>query len=913
MRKAPESVRFTNPLLATLEEEIGLDEGDASEQVLQGYGLQRAAGLGNSVERILGEDYEPDGAPLTPEDEQLLRDAFAVVDFNADGEISHDELDAVLHVLGARPTEEEVATIMARLDCGTDGAFEMDDWFASARAGHLKVKDRGATLDVDKLLEIREAYLQMDENGDGTLQLKEFISAMRLILNGKHLDGRSAKRIWKRWAEPTGDISCEMICWVKSFSEWSTEALEQDPLRKKFISEFSQGVALDLGVPAARVRVDSVLLGAASRVDQLEITAEKVSDEWTADGKRLKHSEAQTVEDYSADICTVAVVVESLDVNRLIRAVSRGDVAAVEAELAKGVNVNAEAPQTGATPLHVAAQNGHADLCTFLLESGADSTKKNGRGKTPLDTAEALLVDGDSGSKLEAVIDILRNADSHYSASAGSAAHESVILDGDDVSKLLKQFRTEVRKKLDNSGDGMTYARVGNNSIDHFYIRKLLHVEEEKAITWPGFVKGYSQLRHTPLGEQVTLSLISELSSACLHRLVEEEVHLRELYHPSISRIERMGIRMLSRSTASDAAVFKWQDDMDAPQESGDEVDDELLFHGSRDFDKRSPAEEKLLAFAKQERVYDTSTRKLIDKGVLFCAFTGGTAAILAGLGDVLAIELYQPDAIVAGEKCLDQDSEGSVGSGSASSEECVEHRFILEAFLLISLPFMILCGLIEVGGMYYITMRNCMKISHMVGLVLWPLDVGRVRIARGMVQAAFGINPSNHKLYGLDPLRDAPGIHIAMRALFHRVKIGASKKMMKMLMNRVLARLGASEASTHAAVSAFSVVPVGVLWNAVVAYNNTLEARLRAVGTLVAIHYVDRLLPLNGIHDKAGTLNDAVCKAVMRAIACVVVAKRHFHANSDALYRRVHERLLHLDYDLTQNDSLFEDNEGYG
>jgi hypothetical protein len=225
----------------------------------------------------------------------------------------------------------------------------------------------------------------------------------------------------------------------------------------------------------------------------------------------------------------------------------------------------------------------------------------------------------------------------------------------------------------------------------------------------------------------------------------------------------------------------------------------------------------------------------------------------------------------------------------------------------------MILCGLIEVGAMYYITMKNCMQISHMVGLVLWPLDVGRVKIARGMVQAAFGIKPSNHKVYGLDPLRDAPGIHIAVRALFHRVKIGASKKMMKVLMKRLFTRLGAREASTYAAVSAFSVVPVGIMWNAVVAYNNTLEARLRAVGTLVAIHYVDRLLPLNGVHDKAGTLSDAVCKAVMRAIACVVVAKRHFHANSDALYRRVHERLLHLDYDLTQDDSLFEDDEGYG
>ena len=75
-KEQSQSIKFANPLLASLEEEIGLDEGDGNDEALQGYGLQRAAGLGNSVGRILGETDEMDEEDsLTPEDEQLLRDA----------------------------------------------------------------------------------------------------------------------------------------------------------------------------------------------------------------------------------------------------------------------------------------------------------------------------------------------------------------------------------------------------------------------------------------------------------------------------------------------------------------------------------------------------------------------------------------------------------------------------------------------------------------------------------------------------------------------------------------------------------------------------------------------------------------------------------------------------------------------
>ena len=932
-RMGRESVRrFANPLLEELgageEEDVQGRAEHADDADFVGYGMQRVAGFNNSISHLLAADGEE--VALTAEDEQLLREAFSVVDHDADGEVLHGELDAVLHVLGARPTESEVSVLLKHLDVDKDGDVELDDWLASVRAGNLQVQSHGATMDIDQLMEIRAAFVRIDDNKDGSLQLNEFMSAMRMLSNIKHINERDGAKIWQCWAEPIEDISCEMICWVSSFSEWSTEAPERDPQRKAFVAEFSRGVAQQLDIDPARVRIDLVLFGAASRRDQLTIAADKVSDQLAdaLDDDDDTGGEAQTVAEYSKDIATITVVIESLRNHRLIAAASRGDLEAARAELAKQVDVNEAVVSTGSTPLHVAAQNGHADVCALLLECGADISLQNKRGKTPVEIAfgaaaqvEEEDMDSEEGAKLkaqlEAVIAILEAPalpapEAESRPAPKGAGHAELI-------SMLRTYREDIRAALRKSDNrGLSQAQVGNCSVDDFHVIKFLNMEQEKVITWPAFVKGYAKLRHTPLGERLTLTSISELSSCCLHKLIGEKVHLSALYHPSISSLERVAIKMLSNSTSADAEYFSWQDPVaDDEAEIGNATDfgnEEELFHGSQyvpEYVTSSPVDEKLRQFAENESNYNTSTRKLISQGVGFVACTGGLAALLSGLGEVLAIDVYQPDAIIAGEECPDNDV--STGSSADAADDCVEHQFILEAFLLISVPFMVVCTLLELGGMYYTNMHNCMRISKSVGLVLWPLDAGRVKIAKRIVQAAFEIKPSHSKVYGIDPLRDAPMRQVVIHAFYHKVKMGVTKRIVKLLVKRLFSRAGAREASALAKVSAFSMVPVGVLWNGVVAYKTAREARLRAVGTMVVLQYVDRLLPLNGIHDKAGLLSDTVCKEIIRAIACVAVAKREVHTNSDTLLRRVHERLLHLDLDLMRDEKLFGDEEGFG
>jgi len=64
-------------------------------------------------------------------------------------------------------------------------------------------------------------------------------------------------------------------------------------------------------------------------------------------------------------------------------AAKTGDLAGVQAELDKGVDVNAMA-SSGRTPLHYATQRGHKEVAELLIASGAALNVKDNSGVTPL-------------------------------------------------------------------------------------------------------------------------------------------------------------------------------------------------------------------------------------------------------------------------------------------------------------------------------------------------------------------------------------------------------------------------------------------------------------------------------------------------------------------------------------------------
>jgi ankyrin repeat protein len=67
----------------------------------------------------------------------------------------------------------------------------------------------------------------------------------------------------------------------------------------------------------------------------------------------------------------------------LFDAARRGDVARLQAQLAAGVNINAQNPK-GFTALVLASYDDHLDAAKFLLEAGADPNLQDVTGNTAL-------------------------------------------------------------------------------------------------------------------------------------------------------------------------------------------------------------------------------------------------------------------------------------------------------------------------------------------------------------------------------------------------------------------------------------------------------------------------------------------------------------------------------------------------
>lgn len=110
-----------------------------------------------------------------------------------------------------------------------------------------------------------------------------------------------------------------------------------------------------------------------------------------------------------------------------------GDIAALEALIAEGANINAKDPLVG-SPLHMAALSGQQDAAAFLLANGANVNRKGGMlGLTPLQVAVGsgaamvkLLLE--NGAKVGAK-DLDGNTALHLAADTGDVEVIGVLLD----------------------------------------------------------------------------------------------------------------------------------------------------------------------------------------------------------------------------------------------------------------------------------------------------------------------------------------------------------------------------------------------------------------------------------------------------------------------------------------------------
>jgi len=99
---------------------------------------------------------------------------------------------------------------------------------------------------------------------------------------------------------------------------------------------------------------------------------------------------------------------------------AKGDVAGLKADLRSGLSPTS-ADKDGFTSLHVAAQNGHAEIVSILIEAGADVNAIDKHGNGPLWTAgyQAASPKATEANFSIAAMLLKSGADPHYQNRAG--------------------------------------------------------------------------------------------------------------------------------------------------------------------------------------------------------------------------------------------------------------------------------------------------------------------------------------------------------------------------------------------------------------------------------------------------------------------------------------------------------------
>jgi Ankyrin repeats (many copies) len=108
--------------------------------------------------------------------------------------------------------------------------------------------------------------------------------------------------------------------------------------------------------------------------------------------------------------------------------------------------------QNGNTPLHLAANKSHMDVCTILLTRGADARIKSNDGKTAADLIPA--VDSDTGRELYEYLKKIEEERADVEMTFKRAHVENIDSDSDDEDDDIEKDEEEVRRRDKNDNDG---------------------------------------------------------------------------------------------------------------------------------------------------------------------------------------------------------------------------------------------------------------------------------------------------------------------------------------------------------------------------------------------------------------------------------------------------------------------------
>jgi hypothetical protein len=239
-------------------------------------------------------------------------------------------------------------------------------------------------------------------------------------------------------------------------------------------------------------------------------------------------------------------------------------------------------------------------------------------------------------------------------------------------------------------------------------------------------------------------------------------------------------------------------------------------------------------------------------------AITAGTAAgalcgLIAGAGEMLARHLY----------------------GADGAADKLAYWSVVGAFAAVS-------SVAEVVYLYWSGLRSVHRLAQVASVELFPGGARdeRVGVASALARAALELPNPRQPVYGIDPMRRASRLRMALGTIAYKAKIGLTNFVLKAILRRMLVR------ALLRAWLPMVAVPVVAAWNGIICWRVMREARIRAMGPSAARELVD------GAFASTGELSADVRHAVWCAAGSAVVHKRDMHPNIVALLNELAARL---------------------
>jgi len=174
----------------------------------------------------------------------------------------------------------------------------------------------------------------------------------------------------------------------------------------------------------------------------------------------------------------------------------------------------------------------------------------------------------------------------------------------------------------------------------------------------------------------------------------------------------------------------------------------------------------------------------------------------------------------------------------------------------------------IEIGYLYYDSLRSVHKLANVAGLELFPDGDKEQGVALSMVRAALELPNPPDDLERVNPRKEIAKWQIFLVTMVYKLKATATNFVLKAFLRRIAGRSGLRAAME------FVAVPVFSFWNGLIAYWIMRQARIRAMGPSAVKEFSAF------IYARADQYCETAHLAAFRAIGAAIVRTVDLHPN---------------------------------